>query len=185
MPSSADPVARALTEAADHLAPALVGARVTLIDGRSGSGKTTLASVLASRRPDVQVLALDSLYPGWDGLARGVDAVLHGVLEPLGRGEAGQWRRWDWAADRPAEAHTIDPGRPLLIEGSGVLTAQTAAWADVRVWLRSPAGSRKARALARDGEVYRAQWDRWAEQEEQHLRADDPERWATLIVDVP
>lgn len=185
MHSSADPIARALTTAADRLAPALHGARVTLIDGRSGAGKTTLAAALASRMPGVQVLALDALYPGWDGLVRGVDAVLHGVLEPLARGESGRWRRWDWTADRLAEEHVVDPGRPLLVEGSGILTAQTAALADVRVWLRSPAASRKERALARDGEVYRAQWDRWAAQEEHHLRADDPERWATHVVDVP
>ncbi|SBS70710.1 hypothetical protein [uncultured Microbacterium sp.] len=185
MRSSADPVARALTAAADLLATAHLGARVTLIDGRSGAGKTTLAALLSARRPGVQVLALDALYPGWDGLAEGVDAVLHGVLEPLARGEQGRWRRWDWAADRPAEGHVIDPERPLIVEGSGILTPRTASLADVRVWLRSPAASRKDRALARDGDVYRAQWDRWAGQEDRHLRADHPERWATHVVDVP
>lgn len=185
MPSSADLVAGALAAAADLLAPALLDARVTLIDGRSGAGKTSLAALLSARLPQVQVLALDALYPGWDGLEQGVDAVLHGVLEALARGEEGHWRRWDWAKERPAEAHAVDPARPLIVEGSGILTPRTAALADVRVWLRSPAASRKARALARDGEAYRPHWDRWAGQEEQHLRTDEPERWATHVLDVP
>lgn len=187
MPSSADPVTRALIAATDEVAAALDGARLVLIDGRSGAGKTTLADLLTRRRPDaaLQVLALDAVYPGWDGMAAGVEAVLQGVLEPFARGAAGRWLRWDWSRDQPAEEHVIDADRPLIVEGSGILTPQTARLADVRVWLRSPADARKARALARDGESYRPHWERWAAQEERHLAADHPEKWATHVIDVP
>jgi uridine kinase len=49
---------------------------VILIDGQSGAGKTTLAQRVVQRWPvqgRVQSVALDSLYPGWDGLEAGVD----------------------------------------------------------------------------------------------------------------
>ena len=49
---------------------------VVLIDGRSGAGKTSLARLLVARWPltgRVQLVALDSLYPGWDGLDPGVE----------------------------------------------------------------------------------------------------------------
>ncbi len=41
--------------------------RITLVDGRSGSGKTTFATELAERE-GAQLLSLDDVYPGWDGL---------------------------------------------------------------------------------------------------------------------
>ncbi|MEO8095730.1 MAG: hypothetical protein ABI632_12485, partial [Pseudolysinimonas sp.] len=41
---------------------------VVLIDGRSGAGKTTLARELAPL-VGAQLVSLDDVYPGWDGLA--------------------------------------------------------------------------------------------------------------------
>ena len=75
MPSNAD-VAVALHRAADAvvLAAAPFEVPIVLIDGRSGAGKSTLAAALAARL-GTPLLALDSLYPGWDGLAAGAVAV--------------------------------------------------------------------------------------------------------------
>ena len=47
---------------------------VVVIDGRSGAGKSTLARLLVDTWPLpglVQLVALDSIYPGWDGLSSG------------------------------------------------------------------------------------------------------------------
>ncbi|GAA5029922.1 AAA family ATPase [Microbacterium fluvii] len=161
---------------------------VVLIDGRSGAGKSSLARLLVAAWPlrgRVQLVALDSLYPGWDGLEAGVTTALDAVLIPHARGMLGVWQRWDWPTEQLAEAHAIDPALPLIIEGSGLLTARTARLGDVRVWLESPERSRRHRALDRDGDTYRPHWQRWAAQEVAHLERDRPRELATHVFDVP
>lgn len=159
---------------------------VVLIDGRSGAGKTTLVAELVANWPlwrGVQLLALDSVYPGWDGLAEGSRYAGEVVLDPLRRGEQGVWRRWDWERERRAESHPVDPWMGLVVEGSGILTAANARLADLTVWLEAPEELRKERALRRDGEAYRPHWDRWAAQETAHLALNRPADLATLRLD--
>ncbi|APH44917.1 hypothetical protein BMW26_08050 [Microbacterium sp. 1.5R] len=189
---SDDPVAVALERAATRIVEDIrmlsAANPVVLIDGRSGAGKTTLARMLVQRWPiagRVQLVALDSIYPGWDGLSDGVERALNGILRPHGRGYLGEWRRWDWAKGAEAETHAVDPSLGVLIEGSGILTPATAAIADVRVWIESAETGRKARALARDGETYRPHWEQWARQESDHIARDDPRSLATRVVEVP
>ena len=190
--ANADPVSTALEVAATQVLNSVVGLGasnpVVLIDGRSGSGKTSLARILVARWPlrgRVQLVALDSLYPGWEGLADGVEAARELILRPHARGLIGVWERWDWETSEPAEAHAVDPSLPLIVEGSGLLTAATARLGDVRVWLESPAQSRMRRALDRDGDTYRPHWKGWAEQEERHLSRDEPTSRATHVFMIP
>jgi energy-coupling factor transporter ATP-binding protein EcfA2 len=190
--SRPDPFAQALGAAVDAVAEAVrfVAAAnpVVLIDGRSGAGKTSFARMLVARWPQhgrVQLVALDSLYPGWDGLAEGVEYARTAVLVPHARGMVGVWQRWDWEACERAEAHAVDPSLPLIVEGSGLLSPRTTLLGDVRVWLDAPEEARRRRALARDGDSYRPHWERWAAQEDAHLAADDPVAQATVTVALP
>lgn len=193
MPSrSDDPVAAALEHAAaliEQDVRAVAAANpVVLIDGGSGAGKSSLAALLVRRWPvvgHVQLIALDSLYPGWDGLDGGAERAREWILGPHGRGYIGIWRRWDWGEQSEAESHAVDPSLGVIVEGSGILRPSTAGLADVRVWVESAEASRKARALARDGDTYRPHWDRWAAQERRHIERDDPRSLATRIVEVP
>ncbi|MEV8337186.1 hypothetical protein [Leucobacter sp. NPDC077196] len=150
---------------------------VLLIDGRSGSGKTRLAERLeaegAAAGRAMQVLHVEALYPGWDGLAEGSEALAAAL-------HAGTYGVYDWVAAEFSERKRIEPRLPLVIEGCGAITVSNLAaareWAGriggvvspcVRsVWLEVESEVRKRRALARDGEVYAPHWDRWAAQEE-------------------
>ncbi|MGB3732927.1 hypothetical protein [Microbacterium sp.] len=193
MPSrSSDPFGDVLAAATERICAAVVAVEasnpVVIIDGRSGAGKTSLAARLIRAWPlrtPVQLLALDSVYPGWDGLEQGAETVRQAVLIPHGRGLLGTWRRWDWERGEEAEAHAVDPALGLVVEGCGALTATPARLGDVTVWVDGPRDSRRRRALARDGDGFRPYWDTWAAQEEAHIAQHRPPEIADIVVRTP
>lgn len=159
---------------------------LVLIDGRSGAGKSTFADALATRLDDAVIVRLDDVYPGWDGLRAGADIVCEHILRPLRHGEAARWPLWDWATDRPSGGEAVVASSPIvLVEGAGVLTPESAELADVTVWLDAPDAARKERALDRDGDTYRPHWERWADQEDAHLREHRPTELAQIVVTLP
>ncbi|MBL3687449.1 hypothetical protein D3248_10880 [Leucobacter zeae] len=116
-------------------APSWSSCDVVVIDGRSGSGKTTLTDRLLMRMRlearSPQVLHVEDLYPGWEGLVEGSRAVVRALAQ-------GGYHRYDWISGGFAEWVEITLDRPLVIEGCGALTADNLAaahaWADrVRV----------------------------------------------------
>ncbi|MBX9473035.1 ATP-binding protein [Microcella sp.] len=156
--------------------------RITLIDGRSGSGKTTYATELA-RSTGAQLLSLDDVYPGWDGLEAGEAHVLRHVLRALATGQPARWRSWNWADARPGSWHDLDPMCPLVVEGCGAISPAARALADHAVYLELPDDERRRRAIARDGEQFARNWQRWARQEEWHARLHDPRGTADEVID--
>ncbi len=158
---------------------------VILIDGPSGSGKTALALRMRDdwAGADVPtVVHLDDVYPGWDGLAAGSAHLTRHLLEPLRAGSTARWRRYDWAAGRSAEWHDVDPARPLIVEGCGALSRRNAELADLAIWVETDDATRKVRALARDGELYRREWDRWETQWQEFVTREQPRELATMVV---
>ncbi|MFK4790214.1 hypothetical protein [Microbacterium sp. ZW T5_56] len=186
---AADPLDHALRDAVASVM-AVVGDRLRstiLIDGRSGAGKSSLSRRLADAWPGPEpvVLPLDAVYPGWDGLEAGAQAVIRDILMPRADGRDGRVSGWDWVRSRPAGYSAAPHGRGLIVEGCGILRAESAPLADVTVWLEAPAGTRRERALSRDGDAYRPYWDRWAAQEHEHIRRHDPQTRADLVISLP
>ncbi|MER3389013.1 MAG: ATP-binding protein [Microcella sp.] len=156
--------------------------RLTLVDGRSGSGKTTWATALAGAS-GAQLLSLDDVYPGWDGLEAAESHVLHHVLRAIADGRTPRWRAWNWADARPGPWHELDPRRPLVIEGCGAISTAARSLADHAVWIELPDEvERQRRAVARDGEEFARHWQRWARQEEWHAHLHDPRGVADELV---
>ncbi|MCU1547940.1 MAG: aminodeoxychorismate synthase component [Arthrobacter sp.] len=149
---------------------------IIAVDGRSGSGKTTLAIELAARLREhhkVSLFHLEDLYPGWNGLAAGIERYVSTVLSPLRRGEAAQWVSWDWHKHYDGEARVTQPAEIVLVEGVGAAARAARPLLDAVIWADSSDQDRRARALARDGGSYEPFWDQWAAQEQEWLAADD------------
>lgn len=149
---------------------------MVLVDGRSGTGKTTLGNAVAEQL-GAQVVHLDDVYPGWDGLRAAADAVVADVL-----GTPSGYRRWDWAAGAPADWVPLDPEAPVVVEGCGALSRASAPLASVRVWLETDDDTRWERAIGRDGAVFAREWDRWAAQESAFIAAEGPAELADVAL---
>ena len=151
----------------DAALPMIIG-----IDGRSGSGKTQLSEILeqslSAEGIGVRVLNLDSIYPGWDGLAEGTK-TWRKISRSLRNGKPASYLEWDWHADVPGPKHTIDSTQETVIICEGV--GASAGTCNVRILVKAPDELRYRRAIARDGETYRPHWERWAAQEEALLAA--------------
>lgn len=164
------------------------GARpvVVLLDGRSGSGKTTLARLLSRSLREagatVTVLHLDGVYPGWDGLAAASRRVGEDLVPRLRQGRAAVYPSWSWVRDRSGPDVTVRPADVVLVEGVGAGSRAARADADLLVWLEAPTPVRHERAMARDGDGYAPHWQRWADQEQAYLAAEDPAAAADVVV---
>lgn len=153
-----------------------------LIDGRSGAGKTTIALCVADEL-DARVVSLDEFYPGWSGLATATE-IAGGIVRDHRAGALSRYRRWDWERHAWAQHCAVEPERPLVIEGCGVLTASSASDATASMWLDGDANARYAAAMARDGDGFRAHWEMWARQERIHMRTHDPAGLADIAASV-
>jgi uridine kinase len=152
----ADEVAERVLAAPPTLGPG----RLVCVDGPAGSGKTTLAAAIADVVPGADVVHCDELLHGWRGLP-GLARTVEALLEPLARGEASRWTRWDWAADDWAESHPVEAGGLLVLEGTGCWSPEIAPLVGVLVWVEAESELRLRRGMARDGEQMRPQWEQW------------------------
>jgi uridine kinase len=163
-------------------APARAGrTRVLAIDGRSGAGKTRLAAELSAAL-GAAVVSLEDLYGGWDGLDRGIGALVSEVLEPLAAGLTVRVPRYDWVTRTWGEPAVLEPPEVLIVEGAGAGARRAAAFESLLVWLEAPTAVRKQRALGRDGETFAPHWDMWAAQEEAMLARERTQERADLVL---
>jgi hypothetical protein len=137
------------------------------IDGRSSSGKTSLAERIGETITNSSTVHTDdvawhhSIF-GWD------DLLIEGVLAPLRRGEAVNYRPQAWEERGRTGAITVPNGRRLvIIEGVGAGRRELAKWLDGLVWVQADEleiGRREAARVA-SGEVDRSVQEAWHREE--------------------
>jgi hypothetical protein len=181
-PTAADVVAHAWSTA-----PRLGSGRLICVDGPAGSGKTTLAAQIAEVArlagcDEGHVVHLDDIYPGWDGLAE-LDPLVLRLLEPLARGLAGTYRRWDWASGELRETHQVAPSPLLVLEGVGSGNRAWRSLVNTVVWVEAPRDVRLARGLERDGVAAREHWLHWMDAEDRLFDQEGTRAAADLLVD--
>jgi uridine kinase len=160
--------------------------RVVAIDGPSGSGKSTLADALVRAWPGhaPELVRLDDVYPGWNGLESATAALASELVARRARNAVGVWRKWDWAADRVGSIERSRPSRSvLIIEGCGAFAAAAKVDA-VSVWVEAAPRVRKRRALDRDAGGFDPYWDLWERQWRRYVARTAPARRADVRVRV-
>lgn len=159
--------------------------RLLAIDGPAASGKSSLAvqiaSLLTGRDSSVEVLSLDDLYDGWDGLDAALELrVREQVLEPLRLGRSARWQAYDWAAGcfgSWRDLHAVDV---LVLEGCGAGARLFGSYTTLLVWVEAEAELRAQRAVVRDGAAVLAHWSDWAALEEETFARNAVESRADL-----
>ncbi|MER7010835.1 AAA family ATPase [Saccharopolyspora sp. NPDC000359] len=153
-----------------------------IIDGPSGSGKTSLAEQLAGALT-AQVVHMDDLYDGWDGMLTGVDRLGQQVLEPLAAGRDGRYQRYDWYAGEYAEWHDVPRAEHLVVEGCGAGARRFDDLSTLLVWVEAPDEERLKRTLARDGADAEHHLRAWMAAERAVYQAEDTARRADVRLD--
>lgn len=144
---------------------------VVAVDGPSGSGKTTLAGELA-RALGADLLHVDDMHQGWTGLASTVALTQESLVAAWQGGTPASHPTWRWDEDTRGADVPVSAPSLVVLEGVGAF-AIAEGRASATVWVEAPAPERRARAIARDGDVFAAHWDEWAEQE-RRLWSDSP-----------
>jgi hypothetical protein len=137
------------------------------IDGRSSNGKSSLAERIVALVPRAAVVHTDDVAWrhsrfGWDHL------LVSGVIEPLRRGEAIDYRPPAWDAHGRAGSITVPADAGLVvIEGVGAGRASLAAHVDAVIWVQSDLDVAERRSLARveAGEIGAAGYEGWTSEE--------------------
>ncbi|GAA3810960.1 uridine kinase family protein [Cellulomonas soli] len=168
--------------------PRLGRTRLVCIDGPAGSGKTTTAARLAehlrAQGCAVEAVHLDDLYAGWSGLEGSLWPRLTAqVLEPVRRGRAGRFQRFDWPTGAFAEWVDVPVPAVLVLEGCGAARRACDPVVSLRVWVEAPRDLRLRRGLDRDGEGARPQWLTWMEDEARHFAAERTAQRADVRLD--
>jgi energy-coupling factor transporter ATP-binding protein EcfA2 len=158
------------------------GCRVVAVDGPSGAGKSTLADALAAHL-SAQVVRVDDLIPGWDGIDVAAPIVVRDILEPLARGEDGGFRRYDWDRKQYAEWQAVPRAAYVVVEGCASGSRIAAPYLSLLVWVDAPIALRFERGMARDGETFRPYWERWEEQTDALFAAEGTRDRADVVVD--
>jgi hypothetical protein len=177
-------VAEVVAVAGTHVGrPAIIA-----VDGRQGSGKTTVAGRLAALTPGTAVVHSDDVA-WWEAFFDWEQLMITGVLEPVRRGEAVDFRPPAWEARGRQGSIVVPSGAPLVVlEGVGTSRRSLMPYIDGAIWVQSDLAESRRRGLERDGDKQSDVdlWDEWENEEQPFLAEDRPwERAAAIVCGTP
>ncbi len=156
--------------------------RLVAIDGRGGAGKSTFAKRLAEAAGGAPVIETDD-FASWDNPLDWWPRLLDQVIEPLSRGEAACYQRYDWPTASLAEWITVDPAPIVIIEGVSSGRSEWSEHLSYVVWIETPGDLRLRRGLERDGDSALAEWESWMADEDAHFARDPTRARADVEID--
>ena len=167
---------------------------VVLIDGRAGAGKSHFAKELSDAyfqldKQAARVVAMDDLYPGWEGLASGSSYLYTNILKPLNQGKPATWQIWDWSQNQRGATDAVNGhrefsgGTALIVEGCGSLSRLTSELADLTIWIEAEAAVRRSRFSQRDSGIYDGYFSVWAAQEDEFYEREKSLELAQLVIE--
>ena len=167
---------------------------IVLIDGRAGAGKSLFAQQLSDAyfkidNQAARVVAMDDLYPGWEGLASGSAYLYSNILKPLTQGKTSTWQVWNWnenkrGADDPVNGHReFSGGTALIVEGCGSISRLSSELADLTLWVEADLIVRKTRFHERDSGKFDGYFATWSAQEDEFYEREKSRELAQLIIE--
>jgi hypothetical protein len=133
----------------DAIGPVVHRPRIVGVDGRTASGKTALAGRLAGMVASSAVVHTDDIA-WWHSAFDWSALMADGVLAPVRRGEAVNFRPAAWEARGRAGAVTVARDTSLLIvEGVGAGRRELAGLVDAVIWVQSDRVVRDRREATR------------------------------------
>jgi uridine kinase len=110
------------------------------------------------------------------------ERLLRDVLVPLSRQSSGRYRRHDWAANRLAEWHEVEPRGAVIVEGVYSTRPELRPYFSVTVYVDAPREVRLARLLDRG--YPDVSWvEHWMAGEDWYVEHVHPAGQAALVVD--
>ncbi len=110
-------------------------------------------------------------------------SLLEEVIEPLVRGDAARYRRYDSSLETRADWHTIEPAPIVIIEGVSAGRSEWAAHLSFLVWIETPTDHRLRRCFERDGIADLSDWDTYEAEEHAHYARDPTRERADMVID--
>ncbi|HSW99107.1 MAG TPA: hypothetical protein VLF71_04665 [Candidatus Saccharimonadales bacterium] len=175
----------------------LVGHLATFPDGAThalssfgGAGKSTIAASLA--RHGYQIVSYDAFYTGQQDVVApdwetyDAAALIAGVLEPLAAGQPGEYTPRDWITGEKGEPVVLDPSRPTVVEGVGLLRPDVRGrFTGALVWVDRPLDLAMRDGIARGGDPgLEKLWRKyWGPSDEAFFHRHDPRAQATFLFD--
>lgn len=164
------------------------------IDGGGGAGKTTFATKLASLL-DATIIHLDDLYKSTkDRVNEKQNAAINidfdweriekEIFLPIKNNSLISYSHYDWNQDKITHTVDVPQDKPIIIEGGYSLQPKFFSDYDFTIWIETPEELRLERAMVRDGEHMRPQWENtWLPADKRYKDIHNIHQKVDLLVD--